>query len=214
MAEYESVKGVWFEIQIRSILEHSWAEIEHEIVYKSGIEYPIEVLRKFAALAGTLEILDGEFLLLRAARMRLVDKYRDKYARMQDGDEELDTARLLGFLEARWPDGLSWRGAAASGRAFPMHIEASCVDALKAVGLKDASALRSLMANASYRSALRNFASLKGIGPAEASHLALVVIAVALKDKNVLRTYFPEMLRDASIGQLLATQASKSRHRR
>src|ERR1035437_5967059 len=27
----------WFEIQIRSILEHSWAEIEHELVYKAGV---------------------------------------------------------------------------------------------------------------------------------------------------------------------------------
>jgi hypothetical protein len=213
MAEYESVKGVWFEIQVRSILEHAWAEIEHEIVYKSGITYPTEVLREFAALAGTLEILDAEFLRLRAARMTLVDKYRHSYARMQDGHEGFDTARLLGFLEARCPDGLSWRSAAASGHAFPIHIDAISVDALKAVGLKNASALRALMSNGRYRSALRNFAALKGIGHAEVSHLAVVVIAVALKDEGVLRTYFPEMLRDASIEQLLADRARRSRRR-
>jgi hypothetical protein len=214
MPEYESIKGVWFEIQIRSVLEHAWAEVEHEIVYKSGIKYPPEVLRKFAALAGTLEILDGEFLSLRTARMRLVDGYRDRYSRMQDGEEALDAARLLGFLEARWPSGLSWRLAASSGHAFPMHIEASCVDALEAVGLKSASDLRSWMKQAKYRSALRDFAALEGIGPAEVSHLALIVIAVALKNEDVLRIYFPEMLRDASIEQLLASRGRRIRRQR
>ena len=137
MPEYESIRGIWFEIQIRSVLEHAWAEIEHEIVYKSGIKYPDGILRQFAALAGTLKILDSEFLSLRTARVRLLEEYRERYSRLRDGKEPLDAARLLGFLEARWPDGLSWRTAAASGHAFPMHIEASCVDALKAVRAED-----------------------------------------------------------------------------
>jgi hypothetical protein len=211
MPEYESIRRVWFEIQVRSILEHAWAEIEHEIVYKSGIEYPLSVQRQFAALAGALEILDGEFLSLRTARINLIDQYRQRYAHMRDGQEQFDAARLLGFLEARWPHGLSWRSAASSGHGFPIHIEASCVDALRAVGLKSASQLRSLMAQASYRSALRNFAALMGIGPKEISHLALIVIAVALRNEGVLRTYFPEMLRDASIEQLLASRTSRLR---
>lgn len=213
MPEYESMRGAWFEIQIRSILEHAWAEIEHEVVYKSGIKYPSSVRRQFAALAGTIEILDGEFLSLRAARVNLIEQYCARYARMQDGREQLDVARLLGFLEARWPEGLSWRMAAFSGHGFPIHIEASCVDALAAVGLKNASKLRALMAQTSYRSALRSFASLKGIGSTEISHLALVVIAVALEDEGVLRTYFPEMLRDPSIEQLLSTRAARVRRR-
>ena len=37
---------------------HAWAEIEHEVVYKSGVEYPKSTARQFGALAGTLEILD------------------------------------------------------------------------------------------------------------------------------------------------------------
>ncbi len=214
MPEYESIKALWFEIQIRSVLEHAWAEIEHEIVYKSGVTYPPALLRKFAALAGTLEILDAEFLALRAARLELVEEYRRRYDRLLDGSEPLDAARLMGFLEARWPDGLSWRRAAATGRAFPMHIEASCVDALRAVGLKTASDLRLWMARSSYRSAMRDFASLKGIAPDDISHLALVVIAVALKDEAVLRTYFPEMLRDPSIEQLIASRPRLPRRKK
>jgi ppGpp synthetase/RelA/SpoT-type nucleotidyltranferase len=213
MPEYKPLKGVWFEVQIRSILEHAWAEIEHEVVYKSGIKFPPEALRQFAALAGTLEILDGEFLTLRAVRSRLIELYRDRYARRLDANEELDAARLLGLLEACYPDGISWRRATDSGFPFPMHMEACCVDALRAVGLKTALALRSAMTQARYRSAIRNFAALKGIGSDEVSHLALIVIMVALKDENVVRTYFPQMLRDESIERLLATRAGKRRRR-
>ncbi len=213
MPEYASLRGVWFEIQIRSILEHAWAEIEHEIVYKSGTKYPPMILRQFAALAGTLEILDGEFLSLRGARMSLVDQYREQYARTQDGEEEFDAARLLGFLETHRPDGLSWRKAAASGQAFPMHIEASCVDALRAVGIKTALALQSSMAQKRFQSVIRDFAALKGIGRAEVSHLALIVILVALEDENVVRTYFPEMLRDATIDGLLAALTGRPRRK-
>src|SRR5579862_8510120 len=53
----KELDGHRFEIQVRSVLEHAWAEIEHEIVYKSGINYSEPVLRMFAALAGTLELL-------------------------------------------------------------------------------------------------------------------------------------------------------------
>src|SRR5439155_19155749 len=58
---FREVGPDWFEIQVRSILQHSWAEIEHEVVYKSGVAYPQSFKRAFSALAGTLEILDKQF---------------------------------------------------------------------------------------------------------------------------------------------------------
>src|SRR5262249_10940698 len=52
--KFAGLKDIWAEIQVRSILEHAWAEIQHAIIYKSQIKYPDTVLRRFAALAGTL----------------------------------------------------------------------------------------------------------------------------------------------------------------
>ncbi len=49
------------EIQVRTILQHAWAEIEHDIQYKSENEIPKEIGRKFRALAGLIEIADREF---------------------------------------------------------------------------------------------------------------------------------------------------------
>lgn len=56
--------GLRFEIQIRTILEHAWAEIEHDIGYKSelaaGLSIPIK--RGLSRLAAVLETVDVEFI--------------------------------------------------------------------------------------------------------------------------------------------------------
>ena len=63
--EYKSFKGLKFEIQIRSILQHAWAEIEHDIGYKSENEIPRHIRRSFSRLAGLLELADQEFINIR-----------------------------------------------------------------------------------------------------------------------------------------------------
>ncbi|TDO92043.1 ppGpp synthetase/RelA/SpoT-type nucleotidyltransferase [Halanaerobium saccharolyticum] len=62
--ELESFAGLKFEIQIRSILQHAWAEIEHDRNYKFKGELPKHLQRRFYALAGMLEIADREFNIL------------------------------------------------------------------------------------------------------------------------------------------------------
>ena len=48
---YEKLQEKTFEVQIRSILEHAWAEIEHETNYKAGISFPNSFRRKFGAIS-------------------------------------------------------------------------------------------------------------------------------------------------------------------
>jgi ppGpp synthetase/RelA/SpoT-type nucleotidyltranferase len=59
--ELENFAGLKFEIQIRSILQHAWAEIEHDRNYKFKGKLPKHLQRRFYALAGMLEIADREF---------------------------------------------------------------------------------------------------------------------------------------------------------
>lgn len=61
LMEWAPYDGIYFEIQIRSILQHSWAEIEHDLGYKSESGIPAQIRRRFARLAGLLELADSEF---------------------------------------------------------------------------------------------------------------------------------------------------------
>ncbi len=53
------------EIQIRSMLQHAWAEIEHDLEYKNPAGTSTEVRRRFSRLAALLEMADREFKDLR-----------------------------------------------------------------------------------------------------------------------------------------------------
>jgi len=70
LKEYSSLIGLRFEIQIRTILQHSWAEIEHDLGYKNGAGLPDEIRRSFARLAGTFELADEEFSRIRTSVSR------------------------------------------------------------------------------------------------------------------------------------------------
>jgi putative GTP pyrophosphokinase len=62
--EYKKFEGVWFEVQITSILRHAWSEIEHPW-YDLKEAFPPEIKRRFARMSALLEIAESEFLALR-----------------------------------------------------------------------------------------------------------------------------------------------------
>ncbi len=59
--EYKRYENIKFEIQIRSILQHAWAEIEHDLGYKSKSDIPKVIRRRFSRIAGLLETADEAF---------------------------------------------------------------------------------------------------------------------------------------------------------
>jgi ppGpp synthetase/RelA/SpoT-type nucleotidyltranferase len=53
------------EVQVRSILQHAWAALQHDVMYK-GERVPTDrVRRRLIALAGLLELADHEFMSVR-----------------------------------------------------------------------------------------------------------------------------------------------------
>jgi len=63
--EYKNFADVPVEIQVRSILQDAWAEIEHDRGYKTSDGVPLSVRRRLARLAGLLELGDSEFEQIR-----------------------------------------------------------------------------------------------------------------------------------------------------
>jgi ppGpp synthetase/RelA/SpoT-type nucleotidyltranferase len=199
---FVAFKTMWFEIQVRSILDHAWAEIEHELCYKSGASYPDDVLRQFGALAGALELVDAQFEALRSVRDRLIDQYREAYSARQDSHVPLDALRLIAIFEALFPSGASWRRRPGQSTTFPTHSEVVCCEAIHAAGITTAAKLRTQLARRSVKSAVAAFASLSRVGPAEVSHMARAILLVGVSDRSMLSRY-PELLDDAIIRRVL-----------
>jgi ppGpp synthetase/RelA/SpoT-type nucleotidyltranferase len=183
----------WFEVQVRSILDHAWSEIEHETIYKSGIRFSSEVRRRFKAIAASLEVLEDAFSALTAERDKLIQTYRSEYAAGQGLDQPFDVARLQAFLEFSWPHGLSWRTAEKTPAPFAHGSSTAAVEALAAASLHTARRLSSTTQSKEFRSALLRFAAIEGIAPEVASHLAVVVLAIAVTKPLLLRQQFPDI---------------------
>jgi len=76
LMEYSRFKARICEIQVRTILQHTWAQLEHDIRYKSVREAPKEISRRFIALAGLIEIADREFQAIQDEDRRLREELR------------------------------------------------------------------------------------------------------------------------------------------
>jgi ppGpp synthetase/RelA/SpoT-type nucleotidyltranferase len=61
LPEYEEFVGCLFEIQIRTILQHAWAEFEHDRNYKFKGVLPPKLKRRLAMVSGNLELMDWTF---------------------------------------------------------------------------------------------------------------------------------------------------------
>ena len=103
LRECVAFKGLKCEIQIRSILQHAWAEIEHDIGYKSEITVPKEMRRNFSRIAGLLEIADKEFVEIRTALAQYKKDVEEKISTQELFDRELD-AVILGTLITQNPN--------------------------------------------------------------------------------------------------------------
>ncbi len=60
------------EIQVRTVLQDAWAEVEHELIYKSRVEFPDSTIRKkLAALNANLTLSDIIFQEIRDRQQEL-----------------------------------------------------------------------------------------------------------------------------------------------
>lgn len=91
-------KGIRFEIQIRTSLQHVWAEIEHDLGYKSEFGLPRNIRREFSRIAGLLEIADERFNAIRTNVGTYTLEIRDQIKNGCGTDILVDQVSLKEFI--------------------------------------------------------------------------------------------------------------------
>ncbi|MBO4758139.1 MAG: hypothetical protein J5577_06795 [Bacteroidales bacterium] len=103
-----------FEVQMRTVLQHAWANMNHDTGYKSGVEVPRKYLRNLGRLAGMLELVDEQFSTIRS---ELTDYRRKVQALVASGNLDevpLDGDTFRSFLDLQPFSNLNRRIAAVN----------------------------------------------------------------------------------------------------
>ncbi len=102
-APYDKVRGHRASVQVRTVLQHAWAEFEHDIRYKGTVpeEYVPDLDRRFTLAAGLLELADREFSTIRE-RLQAVAPASPTEA--DPSDPRISGQELAAFLAGQYAD--------------------------------------------------------------------------------------------------------------
>jgi putative GTP pyrophosphokinase len=136
LPEFAAFEGLVFEIQVRTILQHAWAEMDHDRNYKFVGVLPTHLQRRLNLLAGMLELADREFATL----AHEVDVYAQEVADKTgagDFDIEINSTSLLQYLLKKTASLKTATGTAIN----PIQIEEDLIDELRVFGINTLSDL-------------------------------------------------------------------------
>ena len=125
-----------FEIQMRTLLQHAWANMNHDTGYKSGVEIPKRYMRNMSRLAGMLELVDEEFSKI---RNELTDYRRRVQALVRSGNLDevsIDGDTFRSYLELKPFDQLNKRIAAMNQAEIQEVSLMPYLAVFKGMGLK------------------------------------------------------------------------------
>ncbi len=73
---YRDLSGLKIEIQVRTILMHTWAAISHKLMYKKESSIPVEINRKLNRLSALIELADEQFDSIRILNNEYAEKLK------------------------------------------------------------------------------------------------------------------------------------------
>ena len=133
---HPELNRIRFEVQMRTVLQHAWANLNHDTGYKSGVEIPRVYMRDMSRLAGMLELVDDEFSRI---RHEISDYRRNVQKLVASGNLEevqLDGDSFRSFLSIEPFDTLS-RKIASINQAEIQQVDLSqFLPLFKSMGFK------------------------------------------------------------------------------
>lgn len=202
LTRHPALRDLWFEVQIRSILEHSWAEIEHDVVYKSGSARDDALIRRFSSLAAVLELTNSGFEGLRSAQRAIAAGHSTEYAAGLGYGSVLDAARLAGLMHVLLPDNPGWHGGPDSRQVAP-HMAARMVDVLRFAGINNGSDLQRALGAKQLENDVADYAVQAGATALQVSHVTHLLLVIGRLDPSLVTDCFPRESTDPSIGSIL-----------
>ena len=133
MNEFKSIR---FEVQMRSILQHAWANMNHDTGYKSGVEIPVIYRRNMSRLAGMLELVDDEFSRIRRELADYRRNVQNLVASGNLGEVQLDGDSFKSYLQIGPFDALSTRIASINQAEIQPVDLSKFLSLFKAMGFK------------------------------------------------------------------------------
>ncbi len=107
LPEHSAYAQQAFELQIRTIIQDSWSELDHKIKYKKSI--PTNLKRRINILSALFELADREFLQIRnetnqaLALSRGDDDDTSLHTSLTDSSEPLDAFSFVAFGQRHFP---------------------------------------------------------------------------------------------------------------
>jgi ppGpp synthetase/RelA/SpoT-type nucleotidyltranferase len=93
LPEYSGFGDLRFEVQIRTIVQDAWSEVDHKLKYKK--QTPKHLQRRVSRMAALFELADQEFEAIRDMTIRLEEEAKDKSKNVDEARAPLD---LFGFI--------------------------------------------------------------------------------------------------------------------
>jgi ppGpp synthetase/RelA/SpoT-type nucleotidyltranferase len=195
---------VRLEFQIRSVLEDSWAEIEHELVYKARTVPPDSIRRRFAATAAGLEMIEREFADLREFELCLAKQRSTKVDRQLDAP--LDRAWLVAILESEYPDRASWNSDPTKD-VFYHGKEVLILDALREQQVSTVRGFRKRVRDPKTKRLVARYLRVTGLNSASLSHLPVALFSAFIDGPIGLVDELRDVLDHAALATLEARWA-------
>ena len=100
LAEYKKLSEFQFEVQVRTIVQDAWSEIDHKLKYKKDL--PRDLKRRVFNLAGLFELADREFDSIRTETDALVAESL-RHDATDELNEPLSPFNFLRLMQAYFP---------------------------------------------------------------------------------------------------------------
>jgi len=102
---YDDLKGLKFEIQLRTIAMHAWATISHYLDYKSPLAIPSHLRKDFNALSAMFYVADTHFEVFFRSSQQAKEIAEEKAESLPEiVKEEINSDTLAAYLVKKYPD--------------------------------------------------------------------------------------------------------------